>query len=268
MEPRVIGLIAAMPEEIKPLLRRIGAYAGEKCDGFEAWRFNLGRREILLVRSGMGPKNAAAATRALIAMARPELIINFGFAGAVSAGTGVGDIVVADRILLYREGFFPEQPGFSAEIAEGLAALLVSNLGGKEIQIRRGTFVTAAGIKSKLEMAKLLPAGATNPVLEMETAAVAQAAYEGNVPLIAIRAISDGAEEELKFAIEEFTDRELNFRVGKVLLTVAKKPWIVPQLLRLARNSRTAGENLASVLMTLLENLQDIPPRPAVEHPR
>ncbi|HEX2769348.1 MAG TPA: 5'-methylthioadenosine/S-adenosylhomocysteine nucleosidase, partial [Geobacteraceae bacterium] len=248
MERRVIGLIAAMPEEIKPLLRRIGAYAGEKCDGFEAWRFTLGGCEILLVRSGMGPKNAASATRSLIAAARPELIINFGFAGAVTAGTGVGDIVVADRILLYRERLFPEQPGIFAEKAEEVAGLLNRSLGGKEMQILRGTFVTAAGIKNKREMAELLPAWATNPVLEMETAAVAQAAYEGNVPLIAIRAVSDGAEEDLEFAIEEFTDRELNIRVGEVLLTVAKKPWIVPQLLRLAKNSRIAGDNLAAVL--------------------
>ena len=265
MECRAIGLIAAMPEEIKPLLRRIGAYAGEECDGFEAWRFNLGRCEILLVRSGMGPERAAAATRALIAAARPELIINFGFAGAVTGGTGLGDIVVADRILLYRERLFPEQPGRLAEKAEEVAGLLNRRLGGKEMQIRRGTFVTATGIKNKREMAEQLPAWATNPVLEMETAAVAQAAYEGNVPLIAIRALSDGAEEELEFAIEEFTDRELNISVGKVLLTVAKKPWIVPQLLRLAKNSRTAGENLAEVLKVLLEELRDRPARSRME---
>jgi len=94
---------------------------------------------------------------------------------------------------------------------------------------------------------------------------VAQAAYEGNVPLIAIRAISDGAEEELEFAIEEFTDRELNISVGRVLLTVAKKPWIVPQLLRLAKNSRLAGENLAEVLKVLLEELRDRPARSRME---
>jgi len=89
----------------------------------------------------------------------------------------------------------------------------------------------------------------------METAAVAQVAAEGNVPLLALRAVSDGAGEELGFTIEEFTDREMNVRVGKVLLTVARKPWIVPQLLRLARNASIAGENLATAILVLLENL-------------
>jgi adenosylhomocysteine nucleosidase len=255
MERRIIGMIAAMPEEIKPFIRRAGACNREKIDGFDAWRFNLGRREILLVRSGMGPENAAAAARALIAAARPERIINFGVGGGVTGGTGVGDVVVADRILLYKERLFSEQPGIVAGKTDELVGLLDREFQGKGLQIRRGTFITAGQIMSKQEMAPLLPTGIVNPVLEMETAAVALAAHEGNVPLIAIRAISDGAEEELGFTIGEFADRELKIRPGKVLLTVVKKPWIVPQLLRLARNSRIAGENLAAALAALLKAL-------------
>ena len=106
-------------------------------------------------------------------------------------------------------------------------------------------------------MAELLPSGVLDPVLEMETVAVAQTAHERNVPLIAIRAISDGVGEELGFSIREFTDRKLNIRLGKVFLSVTKKPWIVPQLLRLAKNSRSAGNNLAAVLVVLLELIQE-----------
>jgi hypothetical protein len=38
MEIKVIGLIAAMPEEIKPLLNRAGAYSREKLDGFDSYK--------------------------------------------------------------------------------------------------------------------------------------------------------------------------------------------------------------------------------------
>jgi adenosylhomocysteine nucleosidase len=248
-------MIAAMPEEIKPFIRHAGACGQEKINGFDAWRFNAGPREILLVRSGMGPENAAAAARSLIAAARPELIINFGFAGGVTSGTGVGDVVVADRILLFKERIFSEQPGIAVEKTDALAGVLDRDFQGKGLQIRRGTFITPGQIMSKQEMPPLLPPVTVNPVLEMETAPVAQAAHEGNVPLIAIRAITDGAEEELGFTIGEFTDGKMNIRLDKVLLTVLKKPWIVPQLLRLARNSRIAGENLAAALAVLLEAL-------------
>jgi adenosylhomocysteine nucleosidase len=205
----------------------------------------------------MGVNNAATATRTLIDSAKPDLIINFGFAGAVASGLNVGDIVIAERLLLNRERSFLDQAGIDALKTEELAGRLDGIFRDKEFHIRKGTFITAAGIKCKQDMAELLPAGVVNPVLEMETAAVARDSGKENIPLIALRAISDGAEEELEFAIEEFTDRELNIRLWKVLLTIVKKPWILPQLLRLAKNSRSAGNNLAAVLVVLLEIIRE-----------
>jgi adenosylhomocysteine nucleosidase len=256
MAYKVIGLIAAMPEEIKPLLQRIGACCRETIDGFDAWRFNIASHDICLVMSGMGHEKAGRAGRALIAATGPDLLISFGFAGAVTAGLGVGDIVVARRILLNMKGAFPEQPGLAMGKAEEAAGHLAGPLQEKGVRVRQGTFITAAQIMDKRETARLLPAGSENPVLEMETAAVAQAACACNVPLIAVRAVSDGAEEDLGFSIEEFCDREMNIRPWKVLLTAAKKPRIVPQLIRLAKGSRIAGKNLATALTVLLEALQ------------
>ena len=257
MKYGVTALVAAMPEEINPLLGRVGAYAREKINGFDAYRFSIGTREFVLVRSGMGPENAAAATHALIDVVNPDLIVNFGFAGAVTVGLAVGDILVADRVLLNREGLFSLQPGIDDAKAAELAVQLERTFQGNEFRVRTGTFITASEIKRKREMAPLLPAWVTNPVLEMETAAVAQAAAKGNVPLIAIRAVSDDAGEELGFAIEELTDRKLEINIGKVLLTLARKPWIVPQLLRLARNTRKAGRYLALVIAATLEIVQE-----------
>jgi adenosylhomocysteine nucleosidase len=251
----VIGLIAAMPEEINPLLKCIGAYSRETIEGFAAWRLESNVRKIHVIRSGMGPKNAASATRALIDATGPDLIINFGFAGAVTKEARVGDIAIAERILVNRKRQFQEQLVMLADKAEMLVGILKVPFRSREFNIRLGTFITAAEIKSKREIAGLLPAGVVNPVLEMETAAVAEATREGNVQLIAIRAISDGADEELKFSIEEFTDQEMNIRIGKALLTVAKRPWIMPQLLRLERNSRLAGKSLATALPILLKAL-------------
>jgi adenosylhomocysteine nucleosidase len=254
MDKSCIGMIAAMPEEIKPLLRRVGTHTREKLGKFNIYRFTFGTHDACLIESGMGTDKAAAATRALITAAEPALVINFGFAGAVTAGPVVGDIVVAERILRSRERLFSEQAGLATGKADELSGLLERELQGKGFHIRQGTFVTAARITNKREMAALLPAGVNTPVLEMETAAVALVTARGKTPLMALRAISDGGEEELGFAIEEFADREMNIRVWKVLLTVARKPRIVPQLLRLARNSRLAGENLALAVLAVLKS--------------
>jgi adenosylhomocysteine nucleosidase len=75
------------------------------------------------------------------------------------------------------------------------------------------------------------------------------------MPLMAIRSISDGLDEELGFSMDEFMDNTMHVRVHKVLLTVARKPWIIPQLYRLSRNTRKAGKNLCLVFTRLRENL-------------
>lgn len=254
MDKNCIGLIAAMPEEIRPLLRLIGPHSRDKLGTFSVYRFTVGGHEIRLIESGMGPGRAAAATRVLITATDPTLVINFGFAGAVAAGPDIGDIVIAERILLNRGRLFSEQAGLSTGKTSELAGLLEQTPPGRDCRILRGTFITAAQITNKRQMATLLPAGIDSPVLEMETAAIALVAARENIPFWALRAITDGPDEELGFTIEEFTDREMNIRLGKVLLTVAKKPWIVPQLLRLARNSRLAGDNLSLAMLTILKN--------------
>jgi adenosylhomocysteine nucleosidase len=254
----IIGLIAAMPEEIRPLLRLAGKYSREQFDGFEAYRFSYGREKVLLVKSGMGLDNAAAAARALI-RAKPCIIVNFGFCGAVKEGPRVGDIMVAQRILLNMDDLFSPQSGIVEEDAKRLTRSLADALNDRDFRVHGGAFITAPAIRSKVEMARLVPTWVSSPVLEMETAAVAKAAATEGVPFLAVRGVSDDAGEELGFSISELTDARMRIRIGKVLKTVAGKPWIIAQMLRLAKNSGKAGKNLALALAVLLEDTDELP---------
>ncbi len=258
MDHGIIGLIAAMPEEIRPLLRLAGKYKKEKIEGFRAYRFGYGEEKVLLLQSGMGIDNAVSAAHALI-KAKPCIIVNFGFCGAVKAGPRVGDIMVAQRILLNRGNLFSPQSGIIEEEAKRLTRSLSDLFNDKGFRVHGGAFVTAAEIRSKAEMATMVPSWAPNPVLEMETAAVAKAAAKEGVPFLAVRGVSDDAGEELGFSISELSDGRMKIRLVKVLLTVARKPWIVPQMLRLARNSKKAGENLALAVVAMLEDTDDLP---------
>jgi adenosylhomocysteine nucleosidase len=249
-----IGLIAAMQEEIKPLLARVGTYTRERAGDFTLYRFRAGTRDACLVESGLGPEKAARATATLISTAAPDLIINFGLAGAITPGLGIGDVVIAQRLLFARERLFSEQQGLSPELVE-TAIDLLKHRQGSSFEVCQGTCVTSGAILEKRETARLLPAGVVNPVLEMETAAVAKIAAREGVPLLAVRAISDDATEELEFNITGFTDRNMNIKVHRVLWSLTRRPWLVPQLMRLARNSKRAGGNLARVVEILLAEL-------------
>jgi adenosylhomocysteine nucleosidase len=255
MQQQKIGLIAAMPEEIKPFLKLIGTYAKSAVAGFNVYCFDIDGKSCRLIESGMGISRAAKATEALIAVERPAHIISFGFGGAVHPGMVVGDLAIAGSSRLYQGSPHGAIEAITLAVPDtvqlGLQAIC-KKLGHSAWQ---SDFLTSGQILNKKQLAEALrQQDAVNPVLDMETWAIARVTARERIPLLAIRAISDAAEEELGFNINEFTDNEMNIRMYKILGTIARKPWIIPQLLRLAGNSRIAGRNLAAAVKELLEN--------------
>jgi adenosylhomocysteine nucleosidase len=248
-----IGLVAAMPEEIGPLLKMVDGVTRESVGGFPLYRFTYGAENICLVESGMGPQRAAAATTALIAAAAPGLIINFGFAGGVTNGLATGDIAVASGAADCSTSGVTSLPGISERHRERAIALLNGRRADGGYRSVLATFLTAGQIQNKRELAARLPGGSGEYLLDMETTAVVRTAVAAGIPVLAVRAISDGANEELGFSIDEFTDETMTVRIGKVLKTVARKPWIIPQLIRLAGNVRLAGAHLADAVVTVLK---------------
>jgi adenosylhomocysteine nucleosidase len=258
MKTKIIGLIAAIPEEIRPLLKRAGNYKKEKVGRFDAYRFSMGNEKLLLVKSGMGLENAAAATEALINDAKPGLIINFGFCGGITPEHKIGDVAVAHRILINNEALFSPQSGIDEEGAKLLSRSLADSLTDKDFKVFGGVFITVAEIRRKDELAPLIPSWAKNPVLEMETAAVVKEAIRKGVRIFAVRSVSDDGGEELSFSLNDLTDENREVKTGKVLMTVAKRPWVIPQMLRLSKGSKKAGENLATAITSLLEEAGDL----------
>jgi adenosylhomocysteine nucleosidase len=249
MKGKSIGLIIALPEEVRPIARRLGRYRKERIDRFPVYRFNLEGREIDLVQSGMGRERAAAAAEALMAAHRPGLLISAGLGGAVRKGLATGDVVLAGKVMSLSEEELAETIAidnvhFLRDLAESLPL--------RDFRILDGCIITSQGILRKKEVNRILPDGLGNPVLDMETSAVAEATFREAIPFLALRAISDPADEELLFSIEEITDRDLNISIRKVLSAVLRNPRILPQMLRLAKNAKTAGDNLAQVLERLI----------------
>jgi adenosylhomocysteine nucleosidase len=251
-----IGIVAAMPQEIAPFLRRIPQVSKERTDGCNLYRFEMAGVPVALIESGMGPRHATAATATLIASTAPDCILNFGFAGGVLPGVGVGDLVLAERVLYLEDGRLNEVPLPDVQLSHVVAEALAT----APVTLQRGTFVTAAVITNKTALIGLLAAGVQHPMLEMETAALLQVASEAGIPVVALRGVSDAAGEELSFSLEEFCDADLRISVPRVMKTIARKPWIIPQLIRLSGNTKRAGESLALGVELALRALCAPPP--------
>jgi adenosylhomocysteine nucleosidase len=246
-----IAIITAMPEEARAVLKATGPAGSRKIGGLKAFHCRTPQHDLLLVESGMGFKNAAAAAEALLGEFRPDLLISAGFCGGIAPELRVGDVAVSIGLCVVAGGVVQQVP---VEIAAAGRNFVVrqSPTGAR---VFASLFAGTQSIMAKKELAPLLPTGAPYPVVEMESSAIAIVAVENGIPFLGIRTVSDPADEELGFSLEEFTDHHLRIRPHRVALTILRKPWIIPQLIRLARNSRIAAGSLSQALARLLASL-------------
>ncbi len=252
MAQRTIGIIVAMPEEIKPLLRGVHSVTKETLGIFPLHRFTQHNRQFALIESGIGADRALAAAQTLTEGLNPELIISMGFGGGISPELKVGDIVIGKRFFVHQGNCMTEEIGVRL-VPVPVAVTNSPKCSG--FSIAEGTIISTAGVQAKTVIARQIPEGVKRAVVDMETCSIIRFATLSRTPFMTIRCISDDFNEELGFSIDEFMDSSMQVSVGKVLFTVIRKPWIIPQLYRLYRNSDRAGKNLCTVFTLLRESL-------------
>lgn len=95
--PRPVGVVVAMEAELRHLVERV-TVAREATDGIWLDRHaTVDGVPLVLVCSGMGMVNAAAATERLIGRHAPRAVLNFGCSGAHRRDILPGDVVIGER---------------------------------------------------------------------------------------------------------------------------------------------------------------------------
>lgn len=240
-------MIAAMPQESGALLRRIGEWERTMFGPFRGYRFRLFDRNCLLVRSGMGFRRAMDATRALLAGTSPQFLISFGVAGAVKDDLQIGDVIVARVSCLLDKGFPSQFLGLASltDAAQQAAARALQVRGARLVS---GTAITTRGSQAvPLQLETM-----ANPVLEMETAGIARVAAEQGLPLLALRAVSDGPQAPIPFDLEAVTDEDSNLQMDKLIKMALRHPRIILQSIQLIQNVERAAKNAAIALVAAL----------------
>jgi adenosylhomocysteine nucleosidase len=204
-------------------------------------------RECQLIASGMGLKRAMDATRALVAGSHPRLLISFGIAGAVNADLHIGDVVVAGNTCLLDKGLPGQFRSLAtlSGVAWDAASQAIQPVGARLVS---GTIITTRGSQVVLQEIREMP----NPVLEMETAGIAQVAAEMGILLMSIRSISDGPQSPIPFDLESVLDEKANLRIGRLLMLILRRPQLILQSRQMTKNSRKAADHAARVLVAAL----------------
>jgi adenosylhomocysteine nucleosidase len=151
---------------------------------------------------------------------RPTAILSFGLCGGLDPALRVGDLVAGDG-----------DTAWTAALAAVLPVKRAAFASGPEI---------IATCAAKTALRTRTGAGAA----DMESHLAREAATRLGVPLAIVRAVSDGADDDLPVAAQAGFSPDGSTNIGAVLTALARRPWELPALIRTARN---AGRALAAL---------------------
>jgi adenosylhomocysteine/aminodeoxyfutalosine nucleosidase len=209
-----IAIMGAMPEEIAPILKIVGAYTTTEYAGNTYYQAEYKGCEVVVAHSKIGKVFSTLTAATMIEHFGCEKLLFSGVAGGINPTLKIGDLIVASKLSQHDlditafghpMGFVPGGSIF-VEADRELIALskeVASEL-GKTVQ--EGIIATGDQFvhdeKVKEDIVKHFNADA----LEMEGGSVAVVCNALNVPFFILRAISDTADTDASFSFDEFME--------------------------------------------------------------
>lgn len=223
-----IGIIGAMEEEVSKLKEQMSEVTILNQAGMTFLSGTLSGKETVVVRSGIGKVNAAVCAQILCDQFGVNGIINTGVAGSLRNEINIGDIVLSTDALNhdmdatgfgYQYGEIPRMDCSIFKADEKLLSLAYKICGevNQEIQVFRGRVLSGDQFVSDPDRKKWLIREFDGYCVEMEGAAIAQAATLNKIPFLIIRAISDKADDSAHMDYSEFEQQAIKHTVNLVL---------------------------------------------------
>jgi adenosylhomocysteine nucleosidase len=224
-----IGIIAALPGELKPLVRDWQASALN--DGTRIWSHAAGNGDVWIAAcSGMGAEAARRAFAGAESAGPLELVLSVGWAGAVYEGAKPGQALVL--------------------------SIIIDAKTGEQFQLTTGkrklTLVTAARVVDAKEKQRLRATYPGAVMVDMEAATVARLAQMRGIPAACIKGVSDGVGAELP-DLNPFISSLGHLRLIPFLAYLAVRPLYWKAIAELNRNSRKAALAMRNLILAFME---------------
>jgi adenosylhomocysteine nucleosidase len=232
-----IGIIAALPGELKPLVRGWEPLAGTRA-GMAAYRGRVASRACVAVAAGMGRDAATTACALAVDHGPCAALVSIGWAGAISCGVKPGEAYAVAEVV-------------DANTGERFPTSFRNNEGGR-VKVVSLDHVARGAEKRRVAEAYLAV------LVDMEAATVGRIARARGVPFYCFKGVSDGATEKMP-DFNSFIQNG-NLRAGSLAMHSAIRPQYWGPLVRMGKNSSRSAAGLAQMLTAFLSdenNLMD-----------
>ena len=221
-----VAIIAAMPAELKPLVR---GWRHERYNGVDLWRWRFDKSELIAACAGAGVE---AATRAFAETEKDgpiSLAISTGWAGALRADLIRGHAYKVSGVIDVRTGERFQVP---------------------EQQEKRW-LVTGSKVADRKEKQRLASTYGAD-LVDMEVAGIARLARIRGIPFYCIKGVSDGIRDQLP-DFNRFILPNGRFQLGRFVVFCVLRPWYWPSLMWMGENSRKAAQGIRESLLDFLD---------------
>lgn len=231
-----VAIVAALPEELAGIARRVTGLRAERRGEVEGRVGLLGAMPVVLAVTGDGWRNAELGLRRVFTAFAPVRCLVAGLAGALTADFQVGDVVAARRIV----SAAGEAPAPDADwLARAARSLPVATVFSAER--------IADTVEAKADLRRRLQ-GEGPAVVDLESATFAGVAAATGTPFLVLRAVSDLASEALPLDFERFRDAGGAVSRARVTLYAALRPRVAARLLDLRRRVELCARRLADAV--------------------
>jgi len=207
-----IAIMGAMPEEISPILEKLGSYKTVEFAGNRYYEATYRGVDLVIAYSKIGKVFSTLTATTMIEHFGADRLLFSGVAGAISPKLKVGDLIVATKLAQHDlditafghpHGYVPEGAVFveadkqMIEMSKEVALEM-----GKNVQ--EGIIATGDQFVANEERKNWIGATFGADALEMEGGSVAVVCNALGIPFFILRAISDAADMDASFSFDEF----------------------------------------------------------------
>lgn len=239
-----LGVVFALGIEARELEGRLSGTVTIRGDGLVVRQGRLQGKHVAICRCGPGRKAAAKATEALISGHHPRWVLAAGLAGGLSSELKRNDVLMADHLVDVSGNRLAIDLKVDAESVAAIPGVHVGRLLTADRIIRLPDEKLALGQKHDAV------------AVDMESFAVAEVCRARHVPFLAVRAISDPADEELPPDVKNLLTQKTKLsKLGAVTGAVWRRPASAKDMYRLRENALAASERLAGFLADMVGQL-------------
>jgi adenosylhomocysteine nucleosidase len=220
-----VAIIAAMPGELKPLVR---GWPTSSRGNIHFWARRDEEEEWIAACAGAGQPAATRAFAAIEDGGPIDLVFSIGWVGALRPDLAPGTAHNVSGVIDARTG-----ERFHCDAGSGNRWLVTSPIVADQAEKQRLAFSYKADL------------------VDMEGAAVARLAQMRGIPFYSIKGVSDGFADKLP-DFNRFIRLDGQFDLTAMVLFAILRPWHWPSLIRMGENSRKASLSLRDSLLDFL----------------